>query len=199
MTKVKKGTTVEASPETVYAVWRNFENFPAFMRHIEDVRVTSDRMSHWRVSGPLGLAAEWDAEITLDQPNEAIGWRTIEGDSSVITAGRVNFRREGSTRTHLDVTIEYAAPGGPLGDLVARVFANPDRHVEEDLSRFRDIVEGAVARDLPTRSASQTSARMGAVTEHDLPDSDRIERNANVAPADSHAFSEGRPRERWLD
>ena len=94
MPTIRKETTVHAPLGTVYAVWRNFENFPAFMQYIDDVHVTSDRMSHWRASGPLGLAAEWDAEMTLDAPNEAVAWRTVEGASSVVTAGRVSFEEE---------------------------------------------------------------------------------------------------------
>ena len=142
MTKIKKETTIDAPVATVYAAWRNFENFPSFMKNIEEVRTTSERMSHWKATGPLGMAAEWDAEITLDEPNKAIGWRGVEGPSSVINSGRVNFKEEGANRTCVDVTIEYAAPGGVLGDLAAKIFANPDHQVEEDLERFRECLAG---------------------------------------------------------
>lgn len=176
MTKIKREATVNVPVDLAYSVWRNFENFPSFMEHIEDVRATSDKMSHWKASGPLGLSAEWDAEITLDDPRRAIGWRTVEGASSVITAGRVNFREDGADVTHIDVTIEYAPPGGLLGDVVARVFADPGKHVEEDLERFRAIVEQAhAAAQAGTPSGGDSlGSSMGALTERDLADAERI-------------------------
>lgn len=183
MTKIKKDIVVEAPVEVVYDLWRNFENFPRFMEHIKDVRVTSDKMSHWKAEGPLGLNAEWDAEITLDEPQRAIGWRTVEGASSVITAGRVNFQPEQEGRTHLDVTIEYAPPGGPVGDLVAKVFSNPERHVEEDLDRFRQVIEGVAGDPLTSVPADD----IGAVTENDLEQADRVAANGNVPPAGAPA------------
>lgn len=176
MTKIKKEATVNVPVDLAYSVWRNFENFPSFMEHIEDVRATSDKMSHWKASGPLGLSAEWDAEITVDDPGHAISWRSVEGASSVITAGRVNFREEGTDVTHIDVTIEYAPPGGLLGDLVAKVFADPDTQVEEDLERFRAIVEQAhAAAQAGTPSGGESlGSSMGALSEHDLADAERI-------------------------
>jgi uncharacterized membrane protein len=186
MTKIKKDITVGAPVDIVYAVWRNFENFPSFMGNIEDVRVSSDRLSHWKAKGPLGVAAEWDAEITLDKPDQAVGWRTVEGASSVITAGRVNFKRMGE-RTKLDVTIEYAPPGGPIGDLVAKIFSNPEKHVEEDLERFREVIEHEVdmaAAGSPSEGES-LGGSMGAVTEHDLTEASRIKAAGNVPPEEN--------------
>lgn len=143
MTNVKKEITVRAPVETVYGAWRNFENFPRFMENIQEVRTVSGNRSHWKAKGPLGTAPEWDAEMTLDEPNEAIGWRSIPGDGNLTTAGRVNFRPvDGMERsTKLDVTIEYDAPAGPLGDAVAKIFSDPEKRVEEDLVRFRDAME----------------------------------------------------------
>jgi uncharacterized protein YndB with AHSA1/START domain len=167
MTRIKKETVIDAPVGTVYSAWRNFENFPQFMENVEEVSVTSDRMSHWKANGPLGMSAEWDAEITLDEPNQAIGWRGIEGASSVITSGRVNFREDGANRTCLDVTIEYAAPGGALGDLAAKIFANPDRQVEEDLERFRVCVADGMVEGTGrfTASSAPAGSTRGSVIE----------------------------------
>ena len=98
MTKVKKEVTVRAPLDIVYQAWHNFENFPRFMANIEDVRVVSGGRSHWKAKGPLGSSAEWDAELTLDEPNRAIGWRSI-GKSSLTTAGRVTACATGSIAT----------------------------------------------------------------------------------------------------
>ena len=140
MPKVEKEITVAAPVSTVYQVWHNFENFPRFMDNIEEVRVVGGNRSHWRAKGPLGRDAEWDAEITLDEPERTIGWRSIPGNSNVHTAGRVNFdRMDGATR--LRVMIQYEPGGGVAGDIVAKIFAHPDRQIEGDLQRFKAAVE----------------------------------------------------------
>jgi len=110
------------------------------MDNIEEVRVVGGNRSHWRAKGPLGRDAEWDAEITLDEPERTIGWRSIPGNSNVDAAGRVNFDRvDGATR--LRVMVQYEPSGGVAGDIVAKIFANPDRQIEGDLQRFKEAVE----------------------------------------------------------
>lgn len=126
MTKIKKDIVVDAPVDVAYAAWHNFENLPRSMANLEEVRVVSGGRSHWKARGPLGRPAEWDAEITLDEPNGAIGWRSIDG-SSVKTAGRVNFERLAPRATRVEVTIEYEAPAGAVGDVIARIFADPER------------------------------------------------------------------------
>jgi len=77
--RTKRSLTVNKSPEECYAFWHNFENLPRFMRHLESVSVTGDRRSHWVAKAPAGKTVEWDAEVTDDQPNERIAWRSLPG------------------------------------------------------------------------------------------------------------------------
>ena len=85
---------VEAPVAQVYAYWRDFSHFPAFMPDVEEVTVTGPSTSHWKVAGPLGKSVEWDAEIVEDLPNQRIAWRSI-GDSQVDNAGAVRFDDRG--------------------------------------------------------------------------------------------------------
>src|SRR5216117_2006610 len=54
---VRKSITVRRSPDEVYRFWRNFENLPRFMKHLESVRVTGSRRSHWKAKAPAGMTA----------------------------------------------------------------------------------------------------------------------------------------------
>jgi len=145
MPKVKKSMTVQAPVNLVYRAWHNFENFPLFMDNIEEVRVVSGGRSHWKAKAPLGTHAEWDAEITQDEPNGCIGWRSIQGPNSGIeTAGRVNFRDCGDGSTEVEVTIQYDPPAGVVGDVVTKIFKDPQRQVEADLQRFKETIEKGV-------------------------------------------------------
>jgi uncharacterized membrane protein len=138
--RVEKSVTVNARPEQIYAFWRNFENLPRFMEHLESVDVHDSTRSHWVAKGPAGLKAEWDAEIINEIPNELIGWRSIDG-SSVQNAGSVHFTSTGRG-TEVKVILRYDPPGGALGAAVAKLFGEePSMQVQEDLRRLKQLLE----------------------------------------------------------
>ncbi len=72
-------TTVRKSPQEVYAFWRQLDNLPAFMAHLEDVQVKDAKTSRWRATAPFGKTVEWDAEVIEDVPGERISWRSLDG------------------------------------------------------------------------------------------------------------------------
>src|SRR5918912_1288426 len=61
--KVEKSVTINRSPEELYRFWRNFENLPKFMNHLESVTTTGGGRSHWVAKAPAGSTVEWDAEV----------------------------------------------------------------------------------------------------------------------------------------
>jgi uncharacterized membrane protein len=144
MQRAEKSIRVNAPAEKVYQYWRNFENFPRFMEHVEEVRIVggNDRMSHWKLKGPLGKSVEFDAELTQDEPGKQIGWNSRGG--SMETSGVVTFTElDADTQVHV-LMQWYDTPGGAVGEAVSRMFQDPEKMLEEDLMRFKDIVEGRV-------------------------------------------------------
>jgi len=110
------------------------------MSNIEEVRMTDQDTSHWRVKGPLGKSVEFDARTTEMNPNRGIGWNTTGGE--VMTSGEVRFEEAAPGRTRIDVTMNYAdPPGGVVGETVANILSNPERSLTEDLGNFARIVE----------------------------------------------------------
>ncbi len=139
----KRSITVGKPVEEVYAFWRDFENLPRFMRHLESVTVQGDgRRSHWVAKAPAGKHVEWDAEMTEDRPNELIAWHSVEG-SDVHNAGRVEFMvAPGGRGTEVRVTIEYDPPGGKLGSKVAMIWREePGQQAQDDLRHFKQVME----------------------------------------------------------
>jgi uncharacterized membrane protein len=134
--------TVNRPVEQVYTYWRNFENFPRFMRNLSSVEVREGGRSRWRAVGPAGVPVVWDAQIVDDVENELIAWRSVEG-STVENRGTVHFRRApGARGTEVRVRLEYMLPAGALGRSVAWLFGkDPDQQVHEDLRRFKQILE----------------------------------------------------------
>ena len=140
--QVERVTTVSRPIEDVYQFWKNFENFPRFMRHLESVHITGDRRSRWCATGPAGMRVEWDAETIRDDENEWIAWRSLEG-SDVQNSGSVRFTpAPGARGTEVRVQLQYSPPGGALGRSVAWLFGeDPDQQVHEDLHRFKQLME----------------------------------------------------------
>jgi uncharacterized membrane protein len=140
--KVEKSLTINRPAAELYKYWRNFENLPRFMNHLEEVRVTSDTRSHWVAKGPAGSSVEWDAEIYNEKENEMIAWRSLEG-SQVDNAGSVHFTpAPGDRGTVLRVVLKYDPPAGVVGALVARLFGeSPAQQIDEDLRRFKQLME----------------------------------------------------------
>src|SRR5687767_7529101 len=140
--QVEKTVTINASPESLYTFWRNFENLPRFMENLESVEVIDSKRSRWVADGPAGIDAEWEAEIINELPNELIGWRSVEG-SRVDNAGSVHFTSAAGGRgTEVKVVLRYDPPGGKLGAVVSRMFGeDPDWQVQEDLRRLKMLIE----------------------------------------------------------
>jgi uncharacterized membrane protein len=138
---VTKALTINKSPEELYAFWRNFENLPIFMNHLESVTKTDESRSHWVAKAPLGQTVAWDAEVTSDVPNQKIGWKSLEG-SDVPNSGVIEFRPTRERGTEVKVTLTYEVPGGKLTEWIAWALGEePGTQVAEDLRRFKSLME----------------------------------------------------------
>jgi uncharacterized membrane protein len=140
--RVRKAITINRSPEEAYRFWRDFENLPWFMAHLESVRVIDERRSRWKARAPLGASVEWEAEIVEDRPNELIAWRSLEG-ADVPNSGRVRFvPAPGGRGVEVQVELRYDPPAGIVGATIARLFGEePSVQVNGDLGRFKQVME----------------------------------------------------------
>ena len=146
--RVTRSITVHRRPDEIYAFWRQLENLPLFMYHLQSDRPTGARTSHWVTSAPGDTTVEWDSEITADQVNELIAWRSLEG-AQVENAGTVRFEpRPGGRGTIVRVELEYRPPGGVAGAAIAMVFnESPQQQLHDDLHRLKQVLEtGEVVR-----------------------------------------------------
>jgi len=123
--------------EKVYAFWKNFENFPLFMKEVESIEQISPTRSHWKLNLRPGVKVEWDAEITEDAPNELIAWTSDRTD------GEVRFLpAPGGRGTVIEVVLDYKVAGGALTALAAKIWGeSPTDVVRKNLHRFRAYIE----------------------------------------------------------
>ena len=142
--RVESSTTIYRPVQEVYSYWRQFENLPRFMDHLESVTVLDENRSHWVAKAPAGTRVEWDATIHNELENQLIAWRSLAG-ADVNNAGSVHFTPEGNgASTEVRVVLSYDPPAGRLGAAVAKLFGEePSQQVEDDLRRFKQVMEAA--------------------------------------------------------
>lgn len=157
--RVEKVVAIERSAEELYSFWRQFDNLPRFMRHLETVRVVGQTRSHWIAKGPAGSRVEWDAELVDDRPNELIAWRSLPG-ADIDNAGSVRFERApGGRGTFVRVRMEYNPPGGFFGATVAKLLGeDPDTQVQRDLYRFKQVMETGQVTTTEGQSAGRPTS-----------------------------------------
>ena len=146
---------VNKTPEECYQFWRNFENLPRFMEHVESIRAMGDGRYHWVVKAPAGTTVEWDAELTQDSPSR-IAWQSLP-EADVPNSGAVEFQKATAEHgTIVKATIHYNPPGGKLGSTVAKLFGEePSIQAKMDLRRFKAVIETG---EVPT-TEGQSSGR----------------------------------------
>ncbi|HEX5386479.1 MAG TPA: SRPBCC family protein [Gemmatimonadales bacterium] len=142
--KVERRVVIDRPPDEVYRFWRNLENLPRFMEHLESVTMRGGGRSHWVAKAPGGTRVEWDAEIHNEIPGELIAWRSLPG-ADVPNAGSVHFTPAlGGRGTEVRVVLSYEPPAGRLGAAVATLFGEePEQQVEDDLRRLKQVLESA--------------------------------------------------------
>jgi uncharacterized membrane protein len=142
--KVDRTITVNRPREEVYHFWRELENLPRFMDHLESVTVLDEDRSHWVAKAPAGTKVEWDAAIHNEVENQLIAWRSLPG-ADINNAGSVHFiETVPGSRTEVQVVLSYEPPAGRLGAAVAKLLGEePSKQVEDDLRRFKQVMESS--------------------------------------------------------
>jgi uncharacterized membrane protein len=133
--EVKETIDVNVPVHTAYNQWTQFEEFPQFMENVERVEQIDDTHLKW-VAEIGGKKAEWIAEIVLQEPDQVIAWRSLDGKG---TSGEVEFQPIGPDRTNIEVKLTWE-PEGLLESLGAKVGAD-ELGVKRDLQNFKQLIE----------------------------------------------------------
>lgn len=133
MATIERSIEVGVGVATAYRQWMRFEEFPRFMSSVVEVRRLDETRTHW-VAETNGQRHEWDAQIVEQRPERVIGWRAVDGTRN---GWRVTFAgADGRTRVSVLLVREAAGPGQ------GETFRLDTRQLEEDLVRFKELVEG---------------------------------------------------------
>jgi uncharacterized membrane protein len=135
MTHSESKIDVDVPVRTAYDQWTQFESFPAFMKGVKSVRQLADNQLQW-VAEIGGRDVEWTAEITHQEPDRHIGWRSTSGAHN---AGSVKFEPLGADRTRVVVRLDYTPEGAV--EKAGSALGVVSHRIEADLGKFKDFVE----------------------------------------------------------
>jgi uncharacterized membrane protein len=135
MSRISDQIEVNVPVSTAYNQWTQFESFPRFMEGVERVVQVDDRTLEWTAEIG-GQEKHWRAEITEQEPDRHIAWRSTSGARN---DGLVQFEALGPSRSRvsLELDVEPEGPVETAGDALGVV----ERRVKGDLERFREFIE----------------------------------------------------------
>lgn len=141
MSVIEAEIEVDVPLRAAYDQWTQFEEFPAFMEGVDEVRQVDATRLHW-VASIAGVRREWDARITEQLPDQMVAWTSTGGTRN---DGLVTFAALGAHRTRVMLRLDLEPEGAleTVGDALGVVRAR----ARTDLHRFKDFIE---SRLLPT-------------------------------------------------
>jgi uncharacterized membrane protein len=134
--RLQKSIQIGAPVNEVFDRWLNVQNLPRVSNDVLEVQ-HHGAMTHWKVG--MGAAnLEWDARIEQLIPNEAIGWKSLNGPKHT---GRITFAPIGND-TLVQLTMNYAPPLRLFLPFVAPMSGRIEGVIERVLRDFKAAAEG---------------------------------------------------------
>ncbi|HTE05741.1 MAG TPA: SRPBCC family protein, partial [Planctomycetota bacterium] len=126
---------VSVPVRTAYNQWTQFEDFPRFMTGVKSVQQLDAVRLVW-VAEIGGKDVEWTANITHQDPDHHIGWRSSSGAKN---AGSVTFTAVSPAVTHVTLRLDFE-PDGAL-EKTGSALGLVERRVKTDLENFKEFIE----------------------------------------------------------
>ena len=135
MSTIIETTELDVPVRTAYDQWTQFEEFPRFMEGVTKVKQLDDKTLEWTAK-IAGVERSWRAEITDQEPDRRIAWRSTEGamNAGVVTFQAIDDQR---SRITLQLDVEPSGPVEAVGDAIGVV----ERQAEGDIKRFKEFIE----------------------------------------------------------
>jgi uncharacterized membrane protein len=197
----KRSVTINLPREQLYRIWRNFENLPRFMNHLQRVDVdeaTGGTRSLWVSRAPLGREVQWEAEMTGEVENEYIAWQSLPG-STVRSVGNVRFEEApGGRGTIVTVEMQYNPPAGSLGAAFAKLFGEePGQQLRDDLRHFKQMMETGEVPSVEGQPSGRNKEFQSSIAERQREEDLVEEASAQSFPAsDPPAWISGKKNRR---
>ena len=132
VTNIVETVDVPVSRDVAYEQWTQFEEFPSFMKKVENVTQEEDEVVTWQAQ-VFWSHRTWKATILDQVPNEHIVW-TSESEKGRVD-GAVTFHELAPNLTRVLVSLEYHPKG--LFEHTGNLWRAQGRRVRLELKHFR--------------------------------------------------------------
>lgn len=157
--QVERSITIAKPADELYRAWRDPQTLARTMAHFAEVTAVGEDRQHWRVRTPGEQDMEWDSRIVDDRPGEHLGWESLTG-AELPNRGSVSFRpAPGGRGTEVTLRLRFEAPGGTVGQALAKRLGVPRLLVLKGLHRFKSLVEAGEIPTLEHNPSARTVVR----------------------------------------
>jgi uncharacterized membrane protein len=132
VTSIVESIDIGAPVHLVYDQWTSFEDFPTFMKKVENVKQESDERLTWKAQ-IFWSHRSWTAEIIEQVPDRRIVWRS-EAEKGHVD-GAVTFHELGPELTRVLLVLEYHPQG--FFEQVGNLWRAQGRRARLELKHFR--------------------------------------------------------------
>lgn len=173
---VNEAIDVNVPVRKAYNQWTQFEEFPLFMKSVQQIRQINAKRLSWRAMIG-GEEKEWEVEISEQIPDKRIAWHSTTG---VRNAGVVTFHKLSDSTTRIMLQMDYQPEGvlEQVGDALGVV----KREARANLQSFKQLIE---------ERGAETGAWRGTITDGAIVKDGASAKNATNVNSTVNATSPG--------
>ena len=178
VTNIMESVDVPVSREVAYEQWTQFEDFPTFMKKVENVSQDEDEKLTWKAQ-ILWSHRSWNAEIVEQVPNERIVWKS-DGEKGSVD-GAITFHELAPDLTRILMVLEYHPKG--FFEHTANMWRAQGRRARLELKHFARHVSTQTILHQDELEGWKGEIREGEVVEGESDQEPEEKSEAKKAPA----------------
>lgn len=132
VTNIVEEIDVGAPIDLTYDLWTQFEDFPTYMKKVEDVQQESDTEMEWKAQ-VFWSHRKWRAEIIEQIPEKRIVWKSRAEKGHV--NGAITFHELAPELTRIMIVLQYYPQG--FFERTGNIWRAQGRRVRLELKHFR--------------------------------------------------------------
>jgi len=192
VTNIVEQIDVGAPIDLTYDLWTQFEDFPTFMKKVEDVQQESDTEMEWKAQ-VFWSHRKWRAEIIEQIPEKRIVWKSRAEKGHV--NGAITFHELAPELTRIMVVLQYYPQG--FFERTGNIWRAQGRRVRLELKHFRRHLMAEVLLNPDEIEGWHGEIRDGEVVEEEdrEAESEHDEEEAEEEEPEEEEPEEGEPPE----
>ncbi|MFD7502187.1 SRPBCC family protein [Streptomyces sp. NPDC059850] len=183
VTNIVEEIDVGAPIDLTYDLWTQFEDFPTFMKKVEDVQQESETEMEWKAQ-VFWSHRKWRAEIVEQVPEKRIVW-TSRAEKGHVN-GAITFHELAPELTRIMVVLQYYPQG--FFERTGNIWRAQGRRVRLELKHFRRHLMAEVLLHPDEIEGWRGEIREGEVVEGEAAEEEEPEEGPEDEYGDEDAY-----------